>query len=127
MDVKRWDPLTAGASATLGVLTDFTSALGGTFINPFKEVRQARLEGGGGVSASLAAAGAVGKDFTSMATSVSKGALVGMPLALAEGLRNAPRLYGEEVKDHGKVKDWKSGGIVAAKVCVCRGLTLFLY
>ena len=44
-DVERWDPLTAGASATLGVLTDFTSALGGTFVNPFKEIRKARLAG----------------------------------------------------------------------------------
>ena len=108
--------MTAGASATLGVLTDFTSALGGTFINPFKEVRKARLDGRNGGSASLAAASAVGKGFTSMATSVSKGTLVGFPLAIAEGLRNVPRLYGEEVKNHGKVKDWKSGGAFAAKV-----------
>jgi hypothetical protein len=120
MDVERWDPLTAGASATLGILTDFTSALGGTFVNPFREVRQARLAGGDGGSASLAAAGAVGKGFASMASSVGKGALVGVPLALAEGLRNAPRLYGEEVRDHGKVKDWKSGGVVVAKVCIPR-------
>jgi len=118
MDVERWDPLTAGASATLGILTDFTSALGGTFVNPFREVRQARLAGGDDGSASFAAASAVSKGFTSMASSLGKGALVGIPLALAEGLKNAPRLYGEDVKDHGKVKDWKSGGIVAAKVCI---------
>ena len=118
LDVERWDPLTAGASATLGILTDFTSALGGTFVNPFKKVRQARLAGGDGKSASSAAVGAVGQGLTSMGSSLGKGALVGMPLALAEGLRNAPRLYGDDVKDHGKVKDWKSGGVVAAKVCM---------
>ncbi|EUC43587.1 glycosyltransferase family 1 protein [Bipolaris oryzae ATCC 44560] len=115
MDVERWDPLTAGASATLGIVTDFTSALGGTFVNPFKKVRQARLAGSDGASSSLAAAGAVGQGVAAMATSISKGALVSMPLALAEGLRQAPKLYGDEVKDHGKVKDWKSGGVVAAK------------
>lgn len=115
-EVQRWDPLTASASATLGVVTDFTSALGGTFVNPFAEVKKARLAGAQGGELGLTAAAAVGKGFTSMGTSLTKGALVGMPLALAEGLRNAPRLYGEEVKDHGKVKDWKSGGVVAAKV-----------
>ncbi|USP74649.1 glycosyltransferase family 1 protein [Curvularia clavata] len=115
IDVERWDPLTAGASATLGILTDFTSALGGTFVNPFKKVRESRLAGGDGKSASLAAVNAVGQGFASMTSSLGKGALVGMPLALAEGLRNAPRLYGDDVRDHGKVKDWKSGGVVAAK------------
>ncbi|KAF9730998.1 hypothetical protein PMIN03_007952 [Paraphaeosphaeria minitans] len=115
MGVERLDPFSAGASATLGVLTNFTSALGGTFIDPFKQHKQARLANGNGGSAGLAAATAVGKGFASMGTSLSKGTLVDVPLALAEGLRNAPRLYGEEVRDHGKVKDWKSGGAFAAK------------
>ncbi|KAK0385361.1 hypothetical protein NLU13_7837 [Sarocladium strictum] len=38
-----------------------------------------------------------------------------VPLAVAEGMRNAPRLYGGEVYEPGVVRDWKSGGIVAAK------------
>lgn len=113
-DVQRWDPVTGGASATLGIVTDFTSALGGTFINPFKEYKQARLTGDNGGSAAALAAG---KGVASIGTSVTKGTLVGFPLAITEGLRNTPRLYGDEVKDHGKVKDWKSGGTVAAKVC----------
>lgn len=113
LDVTRWDPVTAGASATLGILTDFTTALGGTFINPFKEYKRAQVAGGNGSSAATLA---VGKGVTSMGTSITKGALVGFPLALAEGLRNAPRLYGEEVKE-AKVKDWKSGSVFAAKVC----------
>lgn len=45
-----------------------------------------------------------------------KGTLVDVPLAFAEGLRNTPVLYGENIRDHGPVTDWKSGGIVAAKV-----------
>jgi hypothetical protein len=51
-----------------------------------------------------------------MAGVLTKGMLVDMPLALAEGMKNVPRLYGEEVPDHGKVADWQSGGKVAAKV-----------
>jgi sterol 3beta-glucosyltransferase len=120
LDVERWDPLTAGASATLGILTDFTSAFGGVFINPFKEMNRVRSAGGGDDSAGLAAAIAVSKGVTLLGSSLSKGAFVGMPLALAEGLRNAPRLYGDQVKDHGRITDWKSGGIVAAKVCTSR-------
>jgi hypothetical protein len=42
--------------------------------------------------------------------------MVDVPLALAEGLRQAPKLLGDDVRDHGPVKDWKSGGTVAMKV-----------
>lgn len=121
---KRWDPLTAGASSTLGTITDFTSALGGTFIDPFKEVKRVR-NGDSNASAGVAAAGAVGRGMAGMATAVTKGALVDVPLALAEGLRNTPKLLGEEVRDHGKVTDWKSGGTVAAKVRPC--ISCYLY
>ncbi|KAL4928623.1 glycosyltransferase [Aspergillus undulatus] len=45
-------------------------------------------------------------------TSYFKGVMVDIPLATAEGLRAVPRLYGEESKGHGPVKDWKSGFVV---------------
>lgn len=114
-DVQRWDPLTAGASSTLGTITNFTASLGGTFIDPYKEYKRVRSTGGN--HAGLSAAGAAGKGFVGMGGAVTKGMLVDVPLALTEGLRNTPRLYGDHVEDHGKVKDWKSGGVVAAKVC----------
>ena len=39
-----------------------------------------------------------------------------MPLAVTEGMRVAPRLYGGEVYEPGVVvRDWKTGGIVAGK------------
>ncbi|KAK7214978.1 hypothetical protein V2G26_002981 [Clonostachys chloroleuca] len=41
--------------------------------------------------------------------------LADLPLAVAEGMRVAPRLYGGEVYEPGQVTDWKSGGIVAGK------------
>lgn len=43
----------------------------------------------------------------------SKGALVDLPLAVAEGMRSVPRLYGENIRDHNKVTDWRSGASVA--------------
>lgn len=44
-----------------------------------------------------------------------KGMYVDMPLATAEGLRSMPKLYGGEVREIGKVTDWKSGAIIAGK------------
>lgn len=44
-----------------------------------------------------------------------KGLIVDIPLAAAEGMRVLPKLYGEEVQDHGQVRDWESGAIVGAK------------
>lgn len=44
-----------------------------------------------------------------------KGILIDMPLAASEGLRAVPRLYGEEVKEYGVVRDWKSGAVFAGK------------
>ncbi|KAG7062174.1 hypothetical protein JMJ76_0006452 [Colletotrichum scovillei] len=114
-DVKRWDPITGGASSLLGTVTDFTVALGGTFIDPWKEYKRSRASGHEAGPASGAAAMAVGKGFASMSGAIVKGGLVSMPLAITEGLHNAPSLYGDRVRDNGKVEDWKSGGAVAAK------------
>lgn len=115
-DVKRWDPITGGASSLLGTVTDFTLALGGTFIDPWKEYKRSRASGHEAGSESGAAAVAVGKGLASMSGAIVKGGLVSMPLAITEGLHNAPSLYGDKVRDNGKVEDWKSGGVVAAKV-----------
>lgn len=42
-----------------------------------------------------------------------KGMLIDMPLAVSEGLRAVPQLYGDEVRDHGTIRDWKSGATFA--------------
>jgi hypothetical protein len=47
-----------------------------------------------------------------------KGFLVDTPLAVTEGLRATPRLYGEEVKDHEPITGFRSGMRVAGSVCV---------
>ncbi|KAF4950018.1 hypothetical protein FGADI_8464 [Fusarium gaditjirri] len=111
---ERWDPVTAGASSVLGTMTDFTSALGGAFIDPFKDVKRVRPDGMRR-SAGTATAVASGKALQGMTTAVVKGSLMDVPLAFAEGFRNTPRLYGQKVQDYGPVTDWKSGSTVAAK------------
>ncbi|GKZ63056.1 hypothetical protein AnigIFM49718_010787 [Aspergillus niger] len=64
----------------------------------------------------------MGAAFTASGKSVGKfvgygykGAIVDIPLATTKGLRAVPRLYGEDVKDLGPVRDWKSGVAVAGK------------
>ncbi|KAI0891895.1 glycosyltransferase family 1 protein [Annulohypoxylon nitens] len=51
----------------------------------------------------------------SVVGNASKGYFIDIPLALTEGIRNLPRLYGGQVRDYGRVKDWKSGLIVSGK------------
>ncbi|OQE89859.1 hypothetical protein PENNAL_c0013G01328 [Penicillium nalgiovense] len=48
-----------------------------------------------------------------------KGMTVDIPLAMTEGMRNIPRLYGEEPRDHGPVTGVKSGFALAGKGFAC--------
>lgn len=72
--------------------------------------------GASGSAMTTTALTTAGMGMTNIGGSVVKGTLVDVPLAFAEGLRNTPALYGEKIRDHGPVTDWKSGGVVAAKV-----------
>ncbi|KAH7134102.1 hypothetical protein EDB81DRAFT_694216 [Dactylonectria macrodidyma] len=112
---RRWDPLTAGASSTLGTITDFTTALGGTFIDPFTEMKRVRNGDSRYESSGVAAMATTANGLKDMTASVAKGMLVDIPLALTEGLRNSPRLYGEAVPSHEPVTDMKDGCVVATK------------
>lgn len=68
---------------------------------------------GGQTAGRMATASA--KNFGRLNLAVFKGLGVDIPLACAEGFRAVPKLYGEDVKDHGEVKDWSSGFEVAGK------------
>lgn len=50
-----------------------------------------------------------------MVTSVVKGSLVDFPVALTEGLKNVPLMYGEKVRKRKPITDWKSGSKEAGK------------
>lgn len=60
-------------------------------------------------------AGAAVKSFGRLNAALFKGAVVDLPLAAAEGFRAVPRLYGEDVKDHGEVTDVQSGFVKGGK------------
>ncbi|KAI4717975.1 UDP-Glycosyltransferase/glycogen phosphorylase [Aureobasidium sp. EXF-10727] len=64
-----------------------------------------------GSKAALAGAKSIGW----LAPKVVKGMVVDIPLAMAEGFHTAPRFYGDEVRDHGKVTGVGSGFAVAGK------------
>lgn len=108
---QRWDPVSAGSSVLLSVLFDFTVGFGQVFAGPAKAF-QGKEEGGGKKEAAVT----FGKGFGKMVGVLPKATLVDFPLAITEGLHHLPRLYGDRVRNHGQVKDWKSGGVVAGKV-----------
>lgn len=58
------------------------------------------------------------KSVSKIIPTIYKGFPVDWPLAVTEGFRGMPRLWGEEVKDYGKVTDTKSGAVVAGKSLV---------
>ena len=56
------------------------------------------------------------KSTNHLAVGTFKGGMVDVPLALAEGFRNTPRLWGEKVKEQEEITGWRSGATVAGKV-----------
>ncbi|KAK7052327.1 glycosyltransferase family 1 protein [Favolaschia claudopus] len=73
---------------------------------------------GSGMATAGAMAVASSKSIASVVTTTIRGASIDIPIAFAEGMRNIPKLYGEEVRDYGPVKDWKSGIVVGGKALV---------
>lgn len=74
-----------------------------------------RGSGRGCISTTGAVARGVASGVGSFLHNFAKGNLIDMPLAFTEGMRNAPRLYGGQVTDHGPVTNWKSGLVVSGK------------
>ncbi|PMD56672.1 glycosyltransferase family 1 protein [Hyaloscypha bicolor E] len=141
---RRWDPITATTSAFLDGVVDVGSAFGNLVESPIKEYRKVKsmerensnlsslshsdsstlsirsgktgMTGSSviGQSAAGAAGKAVGRGFEKVGMAVTKG-VIDLPRAVADGLHNVPALYGEEVRDYGEIRGWKSGGKVGVK------------
>ncbi|KAI9741719.1 MAG: hypothetical protein M1834_000104 [Cirrosporium novae-zelandiae] len=118
IEAHHWDPATGGCSAAIGTASDCISAAAGIFIDPHREYkRRATTKEGTEDKARVAGAMALAsaKNVGRFNLSLFRGTMVNMPLAITEGLRTAPRFYGEEIKEHEPVTGWKSGAIVAGK------------
>ncbi|KAJ6551798.1 hypothetical protein B0H19DRAFT_1220897 [Mycena capillaripes] len=133
---RRWDPLTGTSSAIIGSAANMVDATADILVKPYQELRRAGCsnkfdkdsefsEGSSrgtqfrrGIQTAGAMAAASGKSVGQVFTAGTRGLIVDIPLAAAEGLRSVPKLYGEEVKDYGRVDDWRSGAVVAGRTFI---------
>ena len=116
---KRWDPITSAGSAGYRLASDVTTNAVGIFADPAK-VYIDNAKSGSEPKSQLKlhgqAAPASVNSIDNLALGAIKGGMVDVPLALAEGFRNAPKLWGETVKEQEEITGWKSGTAVAGKV-----------
>lgn len=69
----------------------------------------------GCLNTASAIAGASASGVGGFFKSYSRGMYIDMPLAVAEGFRAVPRMYGETVPEQEAIVDWQSGARVAGK------------
>ncbi|KFA71896.1 hypothetical protein S40288_09517 [Stachybotrys chartarum IBT 40288] len=60
-------------------------------------------------------AGASAKSIGMLGPIAAKSMLVDFPLAITEGMKAVPQHFGTKIRDHGPVRDVKSGAVVAGK------------
>ncbi|KAJ5753467.1 uncharacterized protein N7511_007620 [Penicillium nucicola] len=143
IQTRRWDPITGGASSLLGMYKDVLTASSDVVIQPYKEFKRAQsgegelrvIEPTNRKSSDASSSGlsrastnekrdaqwkvtstAVGSSAKSVGKIIGyyyKGVLVDIPMAVNEGLRAVPRMYGEEVKSYDNITDFKSGAAAA--------------
>ncbi|RAQ98940.1 sterol glucosyltransferase [Stemphylium lycopersici] len=119
----RWDPVTSTTSACVGIVGDMGIAAKSMVIDPFTGPKPEIASSSSSTSSKKQSGGAaagrvavdVSKGFGKFVGAYFKGVIVDLPLATTEGFRNVPKLYGEEVKDHGNVTGALSGFQVGGK------------
>ncbi|CAM1502690.1 Fc.00g074660.m01.CDS01 [Cosmosporella sp. VM-42] len=141
---RRWDPVTGTVSAMLGTSTDMAKATAGIIIRPIQTYQQraktilpvdalssppqnplqspttpfhprSSARARGCVSTAGAVASASASGVGGFFKSYGKGFYLDIPLAITEGCRAVPRLYGETVPEHEPIIDWQSGARVGGK------------
>jgi UDP:flavonoid glycosyltransferase YjiC (YdhE family) len=121
---QRWDPVTSTTSACVGIVGDMGMAAKEMVVDPFTGHHRPVASSSATASSNSKPkgtvvagrmAGDVAKGFGKFVGAFYKGVIVDLPLATTEGFRNVPKLYGEEVRDHGEVTDALSGFAVGGK------------
>ncbi|RSL56951.1 hypothetical protein CEP54_008512 [Fusarium duplospermum] len=134
IESRRWDPFTAVGSASMEVAASMADATAGVFVKPYETIKEHQtrtktsLESGSSqarsqsdsasVSESGVARRAVGtstKSLGKLAVTSAKGIFVDIPIAVTDGLRAVPNLYGEDVKPRDHITGFRSGAVVAGK------------
>lgn len=118
---ERWDPLTSVSSSSLSIIKGMVTATGDMVASPYATFQQAAPEDSTAQTTTKAVAN-FGKSFGRLNGRLFQGAIVDLPLAVAEGLRSMPKLYGEDVQSHGDVTDAASGFMVGGRNFV-QGMT----
>ena len=99
--------------------SDITTSTMGIFADPVRVYLDNHKPGATSKS-HLELAGRAGlasaRSIDRLAVKTFKGGMVDVPLALAEGFRNVPRLWGQTISEQDEVTGWKSGATVAGKV-----------
>lgn len=145
---RRWDPVTGTTSALLGTSTDMAKATADVVMKPIRTYQQrktadalveagrspgpglqqgtippgASSQGRGCMSTAGALASASASGVGGFFKSYGRGFYLDIPLAVTEGFRAVPKLYGERVPEHEPVQDWQSGARVAGNNFV-RGMS----
>jgi hypothetical protein len=108
-------------------------AAAGIFVKPYETIKENHADGESGDTASQSiksksdsatakrAIQASSKSLGKLVTISTKGILIDIPIAITDGLRAMPHLYGEDVRHRGNIKGFKSGAVVAGKN-FCHGM-----
>ncbi|KAH7152809.1 hypothetical protein EDB81DRAFT_789732 [Dactylonectria macrodidyma] len=137
---RRWDPVTGTTSALLGTSTDMAKATADVVMKPIRTYQQRKAaddamnelarspatgsrpatiphgtapHGRGCMSTAGALASASASGVGGFFKSYGRGFYLDIPLAVTEGFRAVPKLYGERVPEQEPVEDWQSGARVA--------------
>ncbi|KAL0933945.1 uncharacterized protein CTRU02_210744 [Colletotrichum truncatum] len=139
IDTDRWDPVTAALSSSLTVGTEMLTAAVDIVRKPVKAYKtestsnrsdktddlvlaktlnstkepQVMKQDRSCLGSSRVVMGSATTATGVFVTSIIRGSYVNVPLAITEGLRAVPKLYGEDVPDHEPITGWKSGTRVA--------------
>ncbi|OTB04466.1 glycosyltransferase family 1 protein [Hypoxylon sp. CI-4A] len=105
--------LTLASSSATKTTTEESTAGNASELTTANETLPAHHENSLGLGGEVAMGVASG--LGGLIGNVSKGIFLDVPLALTEGMRNAPKLYGGTVQNHGPVTGWKSGLMVSGK------------
>jgi hypothetical protein len=111
---ERWDPLTGISSSGISTIKGMVTSAGDMVVSPYTAFQRAAPEDST-AKTTMTAVASFSKSFGKFNRRLFQGAIVDIPLAVTEGLRSVPKLYGEDVQSHGEVADAVSGFTVGGK------------
>ncbi|KAM0554957.1 hypothetical protein ACHAPJ_006695 [Fusarium lateritium] len=134
IESRRSDPITAAGSASIEAAATIAEATVGIFSKPYETIKQSHTQpktssdgesSQEGSSSNMRQAKTPNvatdairgstKGLGILALTSAKGILVDIPVAVTDGLRAVPHLYGEDVRRRGNISGFRAGAVVAGK------------